>query len=52
LVAIGFVCAFIAAVLVVRSLLDFVSRHGFSLFAWWRIVVGGIGIAAMVLFGR
>jgi len=52
LVAIGFVCAFIAAVLVVRSLLDFVSRHGFSLFAWWRIVVGGIGIAAMALFGR
>jgi len=52
LVAIGFVCAFIAAVLVVRSLLDFVSRHGFSLFAWWRIVVGGVGIAAMVLFGR
>jgi undecaprenyl-diphosphatase len=52
LVAIGFVCAFIAAVLVVRSLLDFVSRHGFSLFAWWRIFVGGIGIAAMVLFGR
>ena len=51
LVAVGFVCAFVAAVLVVRSLLDFVSRHGFSLFGWWRIVVGGIGIAAIVLSG-
>jgi undecaprenyl-diphosphatase len=47
LVAIGFVCAFIAAVLVVRSLLDFVSRHGFSLFAWWRIVVGTVALVAV-----
>ena len=44
LVAISFVCAFIAAVLVVRSLLDFVSRHGFALFAWWRIAVGGVAV--------
>ena len=50
LVAIGFVCAFIAAVLVVRSLLDFVSRHGFGLFAWWRIIVGGVAIVALTAF--
>lgn len=45
LTAIGFVAAFIAALLVVRSLLDFVSRHGFAPFAWWRIVVGVLGLA-------
>jgi undecaprenyl-diphosphatase len=52
LVAIGFVCAFIAAVLVVRKLLDFVSRHGFALFGWWRIVVGGVALVALTFFGR
>jgi undecaprenyl-diphosphatase len=51
LVAIGFVCAFIAAVLVVRSLLDFVSRHGFALFAYWRIIVGLTGFTALLWFG-
>jgi len=47
LVAVGFVAAFIAALLVVRSLLDFVSRHGFAPFAWWRIVVGVVGLALL-----
>jgi hypothetical protein len=50
LVAVGFVAAFISAVLVVRSLLDFVSRHGFAPFAWWRIFVGGAGILLLALF--
>lgn len=47
LVAVGFVAAFIAAVLVVRSLLDFVSRHGFAVFAYWRIAIGAIGLLAL-----
>ena len=50
LVAVGFVAAFIAAVLVVRSLLDFVSRHGFAPFGWWRIFVGGAGILLLAAF--
>ncbi|MEN3793441.1 undecaprenyl-diphosphate phosphatase [Fulvimarina sp. MAC3] len=44
LIAIGFVCAFVAALIVVRTLLDFVSRHGFAPFAYWRIFVGIVGI--------
>ncbi|MDQ0317223.1 undecaprenyl-diphosphatase UppP [Amorphus orientalis] len=48
-IAIGFVTAFIAAVIVVRSLLDFVSRHGFAPFAYWRIAVGTIGLVALFL---
>ena len=48
-IAIGFVCAFIAAVLVVRWLLDYVSRRGYALFGWWRIVVGGAAMVALVI---
>lgn len=44
LIAVGFAAAFIAALLVVRFVLDFISRHGFALFAWWRIAVGGLGL--------
>jgi undecaprenyl-diphosphatase len=39
-IAIGFVAAFIAAAIVVRWVLGYVSRHGFALFGWWRIAVG------------
>jgi undecaprenyl-diphosphatase len=47
LIAIGFVAAFIAALFVVRGLLAFVSNRGFGLFAWWRIVVGTLGLVGL-----
>jgi len=47
IIAVGFVAAFVAAVVVVRSLLDFVSRHGYAPFAYWRILVGTVGLAAL-----
>jgi undecaprenyl-diphosphatase len=28
-------------------MLDFVTRHGFAPFAWWRIVVGALGLALL-----
>ena len=40
LVAIGFACSFVAGYFVVKTFLDYVSRHGFALFAWWRVIVG------------
>ena len=51
LIAVGFLAAFVAALLVVRALLDFVSRHGFTPFAWWRLVVGTAGLIALWIFG-
>lgn len=48
-IALGFITAFFAAVVVVRWLLDFVSRHGFALFGWWRIIVGGVGLGALLM---
>jgi undecaprenyl-diphosphatase len=50
-IALGFIVAFIAGVIVVRYLLDFVSRHGFALFAWWRILVGGAALGALLVMG-
>lgn len=51
LIAVGFVMAFISALFVVRSLLDFVSKRGYAVFAWWRIAVGIIGLAGLWLVG-
>lgn len=51
LIAIGFVASFVAAVLVVRTLLDFVARNGFAVFAYWRIAVGTIGLIAIAVYG-
>jgi undecaprenyl-diphosphatase len=48
-IAIGFVVAFVVGVIVVRYLLDFVSRRGFAPFAWWRIFVGSLGLGGLYL---
>jgi undecaprenyl-diphosphatase len=49
LIVIGFVTSFFAALLVVRLFIDFVSRHGFKVFAWWRVIVGTLGLIALAL---
>lgn len=47
LIAAGFVVSFVSGAIVIRWMLDFVARHGFAPFAWWRIIVGAIGLAAV-----
>ncbi len=47
LIVIGFVAAFVSGLYVVRGFLQFVSRHGFAFFAWWRIIVGSLGLVAL-----
>lgn len=49
IIAIGFAVSFISGWFVVKTLLGYVSRHGFALFAWWRIVVGALGLVALAL---
>jgi undecaprenyl-diphosphatase len=46
-IAIGFVFAFLAALVVVRPFLRFVGRSGFGPFAWYRIAAGGLILAAV-----
>jgi undecaprenyl-diphosphatase len=50
-IAIGFAAAFVVGYIVVRKLLDFISRHGFAFFAYWRIFVGALGLWGVLLFG-
>ena len=44
-IAIGFVFAFLAALVVVRPFLRFVGRSGFGPFAWYRIAAGVLILA-------
>jgi len=39
-ISVGFVMAFLAALVVVRPFVQFVSRSGFAPFAWYRIAAG------------
>ena len=48
-ISIGFIMAFVTALVVVRYALAFIGRHGFTPFAWWRIVVGLAGLAGLYL---
>ena len=50
-IAIGFVAAFVSALIVVRWLLGYVSRRGYSLFGWWRIIVGAVALIALLIWG-
>jgi undecaprenyl-diphosphatase len=49
LIAIGFLAAFLSALLVVRWLVGFVARHGFAPFAWYRILLGSSALAWLIL---
>src|SRR5437016_7291050 len=49
IVAFGFAVSFICAWIVVKTFLDYVQRHGFALFAWWRVIVGSLGLIALAM---
>jgi undecaprenyl-diphosphatase len=49
IIAIGFVVSFITAIIVVKTFLNYVTRHGFALFAWWRVIVGTLGLIALAM---
>ena len=39
-IGIGFVTAFIVAIVVIKAFVGIVSKHGFAPFAWYRIITG------------
>jgi undecaprenyl-diphosphatase len=48
-IAIGFVVSFVVALAVIRAFVAYVSRAGFTPFAWYRIVAGAAAIAWLAL---
>jgi len=48
-IAIGFVSAFIVALVVIRAFVAYVSRYGFAPFAWYRILLGGAALAWLAM---
>lgn len=40
--AVGFITAFVSALLAVRTLVKFVGNHSYEVFAWYRIAFGGL----------
>lgn len=49
IIAVGFAMSFIAGWIVVKSFLGYVAGHGFGLFAWWRVIVGFLGLIGIGL---
>jgi undecaprenyl-diphosphatase len=49
-IAVGFIAAFIFGWIVVKTFLRYVQRHSFAVFAWWRIVLGSVGLFAIYFF--
>ena len=45
---VGLVAAFLAALVVVRSVVAFVSRRGFAPFAWYRLALGSLMLILLV----
>jgi undecaprenyl-diphosphatase len=48
-IAVGFGVAFLTAAIVVRWVLNFISRNGYALFGWWRIIIGSAALLALQL---
>ena len=48
-IAVGFVMAFLAALVVVKPFLRFVGRSGFGVFAWYRIAAGAAILGALYM---
>jgi undecaprenyl-diphosphatase len=48
-VAVGFLVSFVVAIVVVRAFVHYISRHGFAPFAWYRIAVGLVALAWLMM---
>jgi len=47
-IGIGFVVAFVVALLVIKAFVSIITRHGFAPFAWYRIIAGAAALVWMI----
>ena len=48
LILLGTVVSFLSALIVVQAFVAFISRHGFGVFAWYRIAVGALALVLLL----
>lgn len=51
LLALGNLIGFVVALIAIKYFIDYLSKHGFKLFGWYRIIVGGL-LLALLLSGH
>ena len=52
ILAVGCFTAFIVSLAAIKFLMDFVKKHSFASFGWYRIVLGALVIGYFLIFGR
>ena len=52
ILAVGCVSAFLVSLCAIRFLMDFVKKHSFASFGWYRIALGALVIGYFMVFGR
>ena len=52
ILAVGCVTAFLVSLAAIKFLMDFVKKHSFASFGWYRIVLGALVIGYFLVFGR
>lgn len=50
ILAVGMAVAFVVSVLVIRFLMSYIKRHDFTVFGWYRIVLGLLVLAVAAFF--
>ena len=52
ILATGMVVAFVVSVLVIKFLLEYIKKHDFKVFGWYRIVLGIVVFVYFLVFGK
>ena len=48
---VGMAVAFVVSVLVIKFLMDYIKKHNFTVFGWYRIILGALVIIYFVTVG-
>ena len=52
ILAVGCITAFVVSLAAIKFLMDFVKKHSFASFGWYRIVLGVLVLGYFLVFGR
>ena len=52
ILTVGCVSAFLVSLVAIKFLMDFVKKHSFASFGWYRIVLGAAVLGYFLIFGR